>query len=140
MSVVVPGANCTTNVIGRDGNTSENAAAAKQNDRMRTIVETFLEKFLRLAIFSSFGLGMSVRRAMHTTDLPNQVWKSGHADRSTRADEHTDITVPAIISIFHVREARTSETQDVHGAHIDARSAAVAPLRINFNPRIRIFV
>lgn len=79
---------------------------------------------------------MNEQRAIDAMYLSNQIWKVFHSDRPARAYEHADVTIPAVISVLHVGKAGAAEMQHIHWAHIDARTATVASVLVNFDPRI----
>ena len=72
--------------------------------------------------------------------LANQIRQVRNRDGPARADKDTDITIPAVIPVTGIRISLTSETEDVHGTHVDADAAFVAAALIYRDPGIIGFV
>ena len=76
---------------------------------------------------------------MWDTTLADQIGQFGHGDGLTGAQEGADLTIPAIVPIFHVGVPFRPAMQYIHGAHIDAYAAFVTLVPIDLDPGIAGF-
>jgi hypothetical protein len=82
------------------------------------------------------AIGYFRRPYAHLHRSADQIRKIGDGDGLTRTHESTDVAIPAVIAVAHVRVTPAPEMEHVHGTHVHTDAAFVAAVLVDLDPGV----